>query len=186
MNTTTPDKSVKWGVLFLVIAGFWAYIFFAAIHAVMPTNPITLPTGKTLGIALWFPQGWGFFSKNPREPQFRVLDLSDGSLLPAWPNNMPANLFGIKRFGRSQGIEAGLLVSMIPETSKEKCEESPYSCLKKADKTLTLNNPTPNPTICGELGFVFQEPIPWAWSSGEENIEMPSTVVRVRVACSVN
>jgi len=177
----------RFGLIFALVAAFWLYIFVAAIHAVMPTNPISaLPLSKELYIASWFPQGWGFYSKDARDLTFQVVDITNGTLAAAWPNNRSENFFGLKRFGRSQGIEAGLLSSRIPESAKTDCEENPYACLNKAAVYAELDNPTPYPTICGDIGFVYQEPVPWAWSRSGKKIDMPSKVVRVNVKCSKN
>ncbi|MCM3269767.1 SdpA family antimicrobial peptide system protein [Paenibacillus elgii] len=185
MKSIEIDKYTRLGIIFLSVSLVWVYIFAAAIHSVMPVNAITqIPFANKLKIVTWFPQGWGFFSKNPREPQFKVVNISNEAVAVAWPNNIPENFFGLKRFGRSQGIEAGYLVSKIPETHKKDCTENPYSCLKESEASVEIENQTSLPTLCGDIGFVFQEPVPWAWSGNRENIEMPSKVMRVTVKCS--
>lgn len=174
----------KFGITFTVTSLFWLYIFAMAIHAIMPVNPITrLPLQKEINIPSWFPQGWGFFSKDPRDPYFSVVNISDSALAVAWPNSLPENYFGLNRYGRSQGIEAGLLISKVPEKDQSECKESPYLCLTKSKVAMELENTSPDPTICGDIGFIFQEPIPWAWSKNGKKIEMPSKIVRVSITC---
>ncbi|WP_338553838.1 SdpA family antimicrobial peptide system protein [Paenibacillus sp. KS-LC4] len=185
MSSFLSNKYFKWGILFLFTSLFWIYIFAASILAAMPTTALSsLSDGNSLKIITWFPQGWGFFSKDPKEPQLRIVNMSDGNLAPLWPNNIPKNLFGIQRLGRSQGIEGGYLISKIPESSRIPCTTDPYSCLQESEPTLEILNDNPSPTICGDVGFTFQEPVPWAWSSSEQPIEMPSEVVRVNIQCS--
>jgi len=180
------DRHVRSGIIFLVISFFWMYIFAMSIHYVLPANALPgLPLEHKLKVVTWFPQGWGFFSKNPREPAFKVISLSEGKLAPQWPNNLPSNWFGTRRVGRSQGIEAGLLSTKVPESAKRQCEKKPVECLAEIKDAVKLENPTPNPTLCGELGFVFQEPVPWAWSNNAEGLEMPSTVMKVNITCSI-
>jgi antimicrobial peptide system SdpA family protein len=179
------DRLSKFGITFLLISMFWLYIFIISIHAVLPNNPIdSLPFERSLQISTWFPQGWGFYSKNPRDPYFMVVDIKSKQLAPNWPNNIPKNIFGLKRLGRSQGMEAGLLHSQIPEHYWKKCSKNPYDCLDRYNKPIEMENKSPNPTLCGDIGFVSQEPVPWAWSNSSEKIEMPSKVARVNVKCS--
>lgn len=178
------DKHSQFGLILIIISILWVYIFSMAIHSALPMNPISkFPLSSSLNVASWFPQGWGFFSKSPRDPYFSVVDVSKKKIAAAWPNNIPKNFFGLKRYGRSQGIEAGLLVSNIAETSRLECNENPMTCLRKSPVIMEIVNQTPNPTICGDVGFIYQEPVPWAWSRSSKKIEMPSEVVRVNVKC---
>lgn len=178
------DRFFKFGITFFLVVVLWGYLFTVSIHAVLPDNPIKLPLEQQLKVPTWFPQGWGFYSKDPRDTYFNVVNIEEEKLAANWPNNIPENLFGLKRLGRSQGIEAGLLHSMVLESSKKACKENPYSCLDEFQNPIVLKNPSPNPTLCGDIGFFGQEPIPWAWSGSNRKIEMPSKVVRVNVSCS--
>ncbi|TCP61544.1 SdpA family antimicrobial peptide system protein [Baia soyae] len=171
--------------ILLISIVIWFLLFFTSIHSVMPVNGIRITEfEKKIKIATWFPQGWGFYSKNPREEQFMTFDISKKDIAANWPNSRSENWFGLKRFGRSQGIEAGLINSKIPRSHFQECRDEPLNCLEKSKIVFELENPTPEPTICGDIGIAFQQPIPWAWSNSRKKIEMPSKVVRVKVICS--
>ncbi|MUK90365.1 SdpA family antimicrobial peptide system protein [Ornithinibacillus sp. L9] len=179
------QKYLKYGIVFLLAVLFWSYIFIASIHRVLPHNPITsLPLAEELNIETWLPQGWGFFSKDPREPSFQIISVEDSEEVVYWPNNRVKNYFGLKRLGRSQGIEAGLISSKLSQDSLVDCEDDPRTCLENFKESIEVENPTPLPTLCGDLGIVYQEPVPWAWSKNSKEITMPSQVVRVNVECS--
>lgn len=176
-------SSVKFGVSFLAISVLWFLIFLYAIQSALPPNPIKdLPFSKKVNIITWFPQGWGFYSKSPRDSYFSLVDVKSGELAATWPNNLPENYFGLKRYGRSQGIESGMISAQVPETSMEECNEDPTKCLKKSKVKIDVKNESPNPTICGDIGIVNQQPVPWAWS--KRKIDMPSKIARVNVTCS--
>ena len=173
------------GLYVAALTAGWVMLFAYAVHAVMPTNPIHLPFEDSLRVVQWFPQGWRFYTRDPREAYLLVYDLLNDDLSPlAWPNSHPKNYFGLKRLGRSQGIELGLIDVQVPERSWRPCEAAPLDCLRLAPVTVNAVNPSPNPSLCGEIGIVRIRPVPWAWSRSRELLDMPSRVVRVKVTCS--
>ncbi|PEJ17837.1 SdpA family antimicrobial peptide system protein [Bacillus pseudomycoides] len=177
------NSHMTYGVTFLAISILWFLVFFYGIQNALPSNPIKdLPFSKKLNIATWFPQGWGFYSKSPREDYFSVVDIKNEKLAAEWPNNLPKNYFGLKRFGRSQGVEAGMISSNVPPSSMQKCSGDPKKCLKNSKVLMNIENASPNPTICGDIGIVNQQTVPWAWS--KRKIDMPSKIARVNVTCS--
>ncbi|MBK3495589.1 SdpA family antimicrobial peptide system protein [Viridibacillus sp. YIM B01967] len=174
---------VKFGTTFLAISILWLGLFFCGIQNALPPNPIKeLPFNKKLNIITWFPQGWGFYSKSPRDAYFSLVDVKSGELSGTWPNNLPQNYFGLKRFGRSQGIEAGMISSKVTESLMQECKDNPQQCLTNSKIIMNVENDSPNPTICGDIGIVSQDPKPWAWS--KRKINMPSKIARVNVTCS--
>jgi antimicrobial peptide system SdpA family protein len=163
----------------------WAGIAAAAIHASLPLNPIELSPERELVLRELLPEGWKFFTRNPQEAQILPFALTDGAWTSAslTPNARPVNLFGLDRAGRSQGIELGTLLEQLDAGAWAECEGSPLTCLGNVPVTASLKNPFPRPSLCGELGFVSQKPVPWAWARLGEHVEMPARVVRVVVQC---
>jgi antimicrobial peptide system SdpA family protein len=174
------------GAHLLGMFGAWIALAAYAIHASMPFNPITLPfeaEHKTALIEV-LPEGWRFFTRNPQEEQVIPLVLIDGTWRPASaPSSSARNLFGLNRAGRAQSVELGLLLEqMQPKDRWAPCDGSPAECLSRAPVATHLANPSRAPTMCGDMGFVAQRPVPWAWSANR-NLEMPAKVVRVAVKC---
>lgn len=134
-------------------------VFFIAISNVLPENPIKLPTKITATVTEFFPQGWGFFSKDPRDDYFYAVDLKTERLNASWPNMTFDNYLGLKRFGRSQGIELGRLYAQVGEQSMSECDETPVKCLKEQE-VIEVTNDSPSPTIKGDIGIVIQENVP--------------------------
>ncbi len=83
-------------------------IFSASILSALPKNPLTPKKDITIYISQIWPQGWGFFSKSPKEEYLNVYK-SNGDPSVQWPNMKLSNLFGINRAGRAQGTEIGLI-----------------------------------------------------------------------------
>lgn len=183
MGYKTKSWRFKYLIVFFLTALSFGYFFIVSIHSTMPTNVISpLPLEESLNVKRSFPQGWGFYSKNPKEPAFSVINIEKGEVGPKWPNNRSVNLFGLKRYGRSQGIEAGAINQNILESPWRKCEKEMIICMKESEVVQEIENPLSSPTLCGDIGFGYQEQVPWSWSKSK--ILMPSKIARVRVLCS--
>lgn len=179
------SKFQWYGVYFLFLILCFLFIFLHSILSPMPKTVLSLPANDYMFISSWYPQGWGFYSKDPTEEGLYIIDATTKEPSTFWPHNSKENLFGLQRTGRSQGIEAGLLKSFVPEDAWIECEEDPIQCGSEINEQniVEVNNPNPYPTICNDQLIILQEPVPWAWSDYKDNINMPSQVVRVKITC---
>lgn len=159
----------------------WLSFFFISINSILPQNPITPPEKLTLTTMTIFPQGWGFFSKDPRYEHFYMIDMQSGELDLSWPNMSLKNWGGLTRFGRSQGIELGRLYSQVEDQSMIECNETPLECLEEQEDVINIINDSPSPTITGDIGIVIQESVPWIWAKKVNKENMPSRIVRLNV-----
>ncbi len=153
----------------------WAAVFCYSIHVQLPFNPMRLPFESKVPIVAILPQGWGFFTREPREPNVQAFTRRDGRPLLTDSNAGPSNFFGLSRRPRALGVELGLILSSIREEQ-----------WKKQTTPLTIHNPTPEPTLCGNLTLVRRPPLPWAWSRSKRPVTMPAETVQVDVLCSQN
>ena len=53
------DDKKSYGVYFVALLFVVFLLFFSSIHSVLPRNALTLQRN----METWFPQGWGFYSK---------------------------------------------------------------------------------------------------------------------------
>jgi len=172
------------GALALVLFAGSALLVVYAIHGSMPTNPIKLPYEADAHTSLWAPEGWKFFTRDPQEDRADALVRAVGGVWEAGlhgPNARADHAFGLDRGGRAQGVELGLLLQSVAKDAFEECEDAPTRCLDAHETRLHLVNRSPRPTLCGDVGFVLQRPVPWAWSRSRPI--MPSRVARVEVSC---
>ncbi|MFF2908245.1 SdpA family antimicrobial peptide system protein [Paenibacillus sp. NPDC057934] len=158
-------------------------LFFFSLLNAIPENVMNIKSSKNVFLKI-FPQGWSFFSKSPRDEEFLILDTNYQSAVN-WPNNSARNLFGINRNGRAQGIEAGVLAYQVKKKWST-CEENLNKCIKKTEDVVKVNNPSPNPTLCGRYIIVRREPVPWAWANIVSSSDQPSSFVEVEAKCSIN
>jgi antimicrobial peptide system SdpA family protein len=182
--------NVKWtprqlGLFALALGGGWLIVFVYAVHAALPFNPIQLPFENEVQVRMWMPEGWAFFTKDPRGEVMFLFANRDGKWISALmgPNAKFSNVFGLNRASRIQGAEAGALANKFPKSALRDCRDSPAVCLEHIATAGSIKNASPNPSLCGEIGIVLQEPLPWAWWASGHAVVMPSRILRINVSC---
>lgn len=174
------------GVFSLLLAAVWGILFVYVALPSLPYNPIRPPRADLVKLHSIVPQGWAFFTRDPREARnLAFRRAGEGWVSALWaPHARPANAFGLNRASRAQGVELGLLLSEVSSPGLwVGCEAQPQDCLERAQIAARVRNISPKPTLCGTIGLARQPPIPWAWLSARERIVMPSQVVKLEVAC---
>ncbi|MDQ3953248.1 MAG: SdpA family antimicrobial peptide system protein [Actinomycetota bacterium] len=181
----TPSRTL--GSAVLAIAGLWLFLGFYAVDAALPANVVHLPFEAELNARTLVPQGWGFFTRTPREPDLQPFVLDEAS--DEWvdvsraPHSEARNFFGLRRASKAQRIELALVRTGVPKEAWTECRGRPFDCLDGAETVGPVTNGSVDPTICGTVGLVSQEPVPWAWARSGRDIVMPSRVARVDVTC---
>ncbi|MFC7709937.1 SdpA family antimicrobial peptide system protein [Micromonospora lupini] len=152
----------------------------------LPPNPLSPPQQDQQKVRLFIPQGWGFFTISPRRAQLSPMrPASGGGWTDAGAGHLavPADGFGVNRIRRAQGTEMALLLRGVRAGDWTPCSEQPGQCLAAVRPLGRVHNLAARPTLCGPVGFVRQEPLPWAWRASAGRTVMPSSVLRLEVAC---
>lgn len=174
-------------VLILLIFG-WGTIIFFSVLASMPYNPISLSYDIKINVQTVLPEGWGFFSKPPREPRI-VLFKKDGAHFRAYNTKVSdyRNLFGIKRNSRAISTEMARIAKGVPKEHWQNCDVLFSDCIKNGMMSpLKIKNTYSAPLLCGIFCIVSQEPVPWAWSKHRQEVVMPSKFILIDIECSGN
>ncbi len=189
MTTSSSRRRRSLGVLILALGAGWSAAGVLAVRTRLQANAMENaiePPGPEVKVAAAFlPQGWRFFTRNAQEevvaPYRREGDrwVSASTL----PNTRPSNLYGLDRRGRAQIDEAAQLVGRWRTDQWVDCGGDPLACLEAAPVVGSVQNRAVDPTLCGEIAFVSQKPVPWAWARAGESPVMPARVLRVRVRC---
>ncbi|SNX62861.1 antimicrobial peptide system SdpA family protein [Streptomyces sp. TLI_55] len=167
----------------------WVIVCLYVAQSFLPHNAISLPgQGSTKKVAtVVAPQGWAFFTKSAKDPQYAPYRMTGGGWHSAalTPHSRPSNVFGLDRASRSQGIEVALLLHQknVRWTS---CEEttSVMACLEHAAPRATATtNPSPAPTLCGRAAVAEMRPVPWAWRDLSPERHTPERVAVWDVRC---
>lgn len=186
-SAANAGSSRRLGAQLIMMVIVAAMLAVYAIPSALPFNPAKLPLRKDLQPQLWMPEGWKFFTRDPREERLYIMRRDGDHWRSAefGPNSRAANLFGLRRRSRAQGIEAALILERLPKSHWHDCKESPLVALSQAAVTDTVVNISPSPTFCGDIGIYMQAPVPWAWakSAMRKEVVMPSRVTRVYVKC---
>jgi antimicrobial peptide system SdpA family protein len=154
-----------------------------AVYTSLPANAIQASVGLTRTVQTLMPQGWGFFTASPLTVYPQAFERSaDGD----WVNQggslaVPSDLFGLDRSRRALGAEIALLIQYIPGHDWRTCGQVPTRCLDRVPVAAHLVNTSTLDNLCGNVGFVRQQVLPWAWR-GTRTV-MPSLVVRAEVSC---
>jgi len=154
-----------------------------AVSAVLPSSAIQLPQSVAQTTDLLAPQGWAFFTASPRSayPQAYVLSRDGGWQLHGGSLAVPSDLFGLDRSLRAEGTEIALLAQGVPAQDWRPCVGLPVRCLSAAPVAVQVTNTSTLANLCGQVGFVRQQVLPWAWRG--TGTVMPSQVLRLEVSC---
>jgi antimicrobial peptide system SdpA family protein len=184
LNNVSSESDVRLGrhVAASIITACLSIL--TVLHAALPGSSFEVfsPRVKQAVSAL-APEGWAFFTRSARLPTPVPYQYgSDGRWrsLSVGPLARPGNAMGVDRAGRAQGTEVATLLDPVPRGVWHRCERDPLVCLTETSVDATVAN-TSHRTICGDVGFVIQEVLPWAWRNSPTI--MPSKVVRVHVTC---
>lgn len=155
------------------------------LHAALPATPFELPFGNPQAFRTVVPEGWGFFTMSPRTPDVVVYGVrADGGWdrLTVGAHEGAGSLMGLNRRNRSQGTEVAIVANQLRPEEWTACEREPLDCLAAMPaRPGRVANVSNLHSICGEVGLVMQDVLPWAWR-GLPTV-MPSKVIRVVVSC---
>jgi antimicrobial peptide system SdpA family protein len=169
----------------IVAAGAVAVVLVIyVLHAALPATPFQLPFGGNRIVKTVMPEGWAFFTISPRSADIVVYGAKPGGWdrITVNAHSAPGSLAGLDRRNRSQGTEVALVANRVPPDVWIDCDREPLDCLTALIPNRTVKNFASNRTLCGDIGMIMQEVLPWAYR--DLNTTMPSKVVRVNVACS--
>ncbi|MFD4245815.1 SdpA family antimicrobial peptide system protein [Streptomyces sp. NPDC058525] len=184
-GTGTASVSRKSIALACVV---WSVIVLYAVQEQVPKNVITLP-GQTkvkhtvVNVA---PQGWAFFTKSPRDPEVTPYEQTSSGWrgISLTPHASPHNAFGLNRESRAQGVEIAMLLSAAQKSDWRDCTDSREACLSNAGPAArTVDNGSPDPTLCGTVGLLQERPTPYAWRDLVPESHSTERVMVLEVTC---
>ncbi|MFP7231813.1 SdpA family antimicrobial peptide system protein [Bacillus subtilis] len=175
------QKSISFFVIFSVL---WGSLFLFSIIGSLGTTPIPLTKDSKFLMSSILPQGWGFFSKNPRDTAIGLYEAADASAKVRWPNMRADNLFGLYRYGRSQGVEMGVIYGQVGKEQWTACKEKDLGACKSTAKTVQLKTPAPRPLLCGSYYLTKEDIVPWSYSKYTPSSYQVKSIVKVVISCS--
>ncbi|MFJ4680351.1 SdpA family antimicrobial peptide system protein [Kitasatospora sp. NPDC088783] len=163
-NTKSPPTSAQ---------GF-QFTAFLLLALLLSSLTQLLPAGAVPGwsrsgrsaMAVFWPQGWGFFADEPTADLEMALTAGDGDRLIAVPQVQQdlRTRWGLSRSGYARYVELGNLGSLVPAHGWLDCTGlTPSACRDAALRTplVRVPNRTARPTLCGHLLIVVVSPVRW-------------------------
>jgi antimicrobial peptide system SdpA family protein len=152
--------------------------------ASVPEAAVRLPIKATISTLSFLPQGWAFFTRNPREPVLEAWIVEDGRwrMLPLNVSGAE-EIFGFRRTLRLRALELGTLAATLQPKDWQRCSGSIGDCVDAGSlstATRVVNRSTAR-QLCGHLVLAVREPQPWAWRW--RTIPMPTRVTRIHAEC---
>ncbi len=150
----------------------------------MPPNPISLPLGQSLAIKSLIPQGWGFFTRNPREPQILFFE---ESMPGQWEevnlsNRQVRHFFGLGRGNRFEMMALQTSLQGVPEDQWRDCSGPTRKYTDSVPDAYFTTGPTgPLARVVRAECFIarIQEVVPWSWFGDVHPDEMPAKCAHI-------
>jgi antimicrobial peptide system SdpA family protein len=142
-------------------------------------NPISIKHGiSNKAVSILFPQGWSFFTKDPREASLCLYDLKKNRSKINFKNTQSKNLFGLIKSDRLTYYKIFGNITHIPVnhffSQPENIETLDISCLN----TYSINNTGYHKgTYLAEI----KELQPWIWYSTLDNVKMPARYILTNI-----
>lgn len=169
----------------IAVTVIWTALILAVLAGSIEDSPLRYSSSEKLNLIAILPEGWSFFTRNPREATDHVYHRQEaGWVSLGRTNSHVANLFGARRTARIHGIELSALLQQVAVGKWHRAVVR-LEDLKAIESipVMKVTNPALRPTLCGQLLVQRREPVPWAWSSRRDAIEMPADIVRLRSSC---
>ena len=171
-------KSVLFERLSLVIP---VLLFLLTFPVYLPDNPVKLAMGVEPNHR-FLPEGWGFFTRDPRESQTLLYRIHKNQLESI---NLRSGIGfqGFDRRIRSLRMEAGAITEKLEADAWHVAEVPSLSDLDLTSlPSVELRNTAKVRRICGEILMAHFSTTPWAWSKlyGPRRFERWA---RVSVSC---
>lgn len=168
---------------FFFLAILWVTAFFGLISATSGYTSLKLKSKTNRHLLSLTPQGWGFFTRNPREENIVMykLDKKDSIIQITDKNFSINNYFGLSRKQRYEAIQMSALLSDIKEDEFVRCNES---SLENCDlhKVILSNNEKNKKNYFKGTYFIKKEKtIPWAWSKSKEKLKNYYKVIEIEI-----
>jgi len=181
----TPFQSRSLGLALVSVWGFVLFNIFASWAGDSAVRPSYFQRSLAKMLS---PQGWAFFTRNPRESwQHGYFLREDGTLEPAnGADHRGAPWRGAIRASRNRGVTMGQVEQSIPKDAWKSCGAPVATCLSQ------FTGPIPkvhvrmndNSGFCGRVVFEDKTQVPWAWRASYERVHRPSRVAVVDVVCT--
>lgn len=165
-----------------VIFGFWVFVITIIFFSSLKTQ-VVLGEKLKMQISTLFPEGWSFFTRDPREPLLEVYKIKQNKLvyIPL-SNSSKENWFGFSRKSRVQGFEASIIISDVHSKAWIEGIGNNYEKHISNDSVYSIKHKKSNHYFKkGLYLFILKKPIPWAWANKSQERFTPYSSIKVNL-----
>ena len=127
------------------------------------------------------PEGWGFFTRSPREEMVDVYAVENNKIKKFMQKNGHySNFFGVSRLSRTIGMETSILLSKVNDSMWS--DNVDISNIKIPSQNYTLDNESLHFLKSGDYVFVKRKTVPWAWRKNVQQTNIPYEITHIKVA----
>ena len=172
-------------ITFITLVAFWIIAIFNVATSAMPYNSTSKQAfdGNYMFFRTLLPEGFSFFTRNPREPQLILIERKTQLELEL-RNNAPKYFFGFDRQSRALNVEISVIWSVVRSKKWYDCDNGDKSCLNESELPFyRINTSFSDPLLIGDYYLKVVEPTPWAWAEAfkRDNKSMPCKIIRVNI-----
>ena len=156
-----------------------AFIFCKVALSALPYSPISPGFNEKAGWMSFVPQGWGFFTRNPREPDILVFQRNNHcwSKLNTMPISNPNNILGLNRKPRAQSVELAMIMASVKDANWRNALINKNAFTIPVGTPFVITTTKKYATLTDTICIVQQQPVPWAWSWHRNKISLPSKYI---------
>lgn len=171
----------------ITLAVVWSALILVVFVGSVADSPAAAPHWVRQRLVMVIPEGWAFFTRNPRLPRTEIYLFDALHELYSRGDIAEYRGFafaGIRRLSRVRGLEIERLLANIAPSQWRHCRGDLSSC-SKALRLTHVQNDLVVRTLCGRIILRRSEPVPWAWSTLQPPVQMPAEWLMLSVQCAM-
>lgn len=179
MKLRSLNKRIRGGIL---IALWIVSVGYVAI-ANLPASPMAVSVRSRMGVRALAPEGWAFFTRDPREPHILLYSRSrsDTWLKVPQQNAEPRYWFGLRRTSRLANMALREALARVPTQAWKACVGNVNACAERLElEPISVPLETTADYLLGtERDYLVQvrDVVPWAWARSRSPESMASRIV---------
>jgi antimicrobial peptide system SdpA family protein len=167
-------KKVYYVITTFAVLTFAYNLFFSSIkfNAQTPTYAFSKLLKKTI------PEGWGFFTKSPREDLIEIYRVENKKIEKVELRNTSyTSFFGASRKNRKLSMEVSIMSELVNES--EWLKKTDMAKLVIPNKIVKVDNKNLKYLKGGEFVLIKRQIVPWAWTDIVKPNQVPYEIAHI-------
>ncbi len=166
---------------------FWTTVISVIFLYAHKEHPIDVNYRNRQLQTIFLPQGWAFFTKDPRQDKIAIYRLKENEKVLKrieFIGNRKKELLGLVRTSRLVALEVSIITESLKGKSSLKCHPLETQCFTKvlASDAIPIKS-NHFRFLCGKFILTKSSRIPWAWSRSS-SIKAPKKVYSIKIQCN--